>query len=394
MDVLKLLKLFLCLVVFAFVFVVAFFGFKIYMEIQALKGGPQGGAAVAGAAESRGGDLGSIVADYRRAEEAAKLKPGDAANGVDGAAPVAVKPVPTPDPSQKIIREHAAGRKWVALTFDDGPNPQFSSRFLDVLRAKNARATFFLLGPNVKSNPEMAKAIVDAGFEVGNHTWKHPTLNSLSPEKVNEEIEKTNQVIKEATGVDVKLLRPPYGSANKKVQDISTSHGMTIVNWNIDTNDWKKGATAETMTSEVLKNLRDGSIILMHDRYEHTLQTTELLIDQIRAKGYQLVSVGELLGYTPYKGEGAAPAPSTVSEATPAPAVAEAPNARGVAPGGADVAAPETVAPAVEPSAPASATLPAPSLPAPGMAVQRTDSAPVLEVSPEKLTQAPVVRTR
>ena len=110
---LKLLKLLVALVVFAFVFVGAFFGFKIYMEVQALKAAPQGGAAST-SAEARGGDLGSIVADYRKSSEAAG-KMGQAAEIAPGeiAAAVAtpVKPVPTPDGSQKVIREYAAGRK-------------------------------------------------------------------------------------------------------------------------------------------------------------------------------------------------------------------------------------------------------------------------------------------
>lgn len=265
-------------------------------------------------------DLSSIVQAYAKREESAKAGPASAAGGVESAQgstsgrTVAARPAPvrTPPPDLKLIRQWPTGRKWVALTFDDGPHPQYTEQFLDLLKRKNVRATFFLLGPNVKSRPDLVQKIVAEGHEVGNHSWSHPTLSKLSPEKIRAEIENTNEQIREAAGVTVQLMRPPYGSANKKVQDVCDQLGMRIICWSVDTDDWRKTTTQEKMFEIVKKNTSDGAIILMHDRFEKSLKTTEQTIDYLRSQGYEFVTVSELLGLEPPK----APSASAVAAAT------------------------------------------------------------------------------
>jgi peptidoglycan/xylan/chitin deacetylase (PgdA/CDA1 family) len=261
-------------------------------------------------------DLSAIVQDYQRRDEMAKAGTPDAMS-LDGSTTVAAlaKPVRTPGPDLKLIREWPTGRKRVALTFDDGPSPQYTRAFIDLLKSKNARATFFLLGPNVTSHPDLVRDLVAGGFELGNHSWSHPTLSKLSPEKIRAELQKTSDAIREASGQNVTVMRPPYGTANKKVQDICEEMGLKIICWSIDTDDWRKTTTEEQMVENVKKNARDGSIVLMHDRSDKVLKTTAAAIDILQAQGYEFVTVSELLGLqTP--AIVAAPAPAR----TPSPA--------------------------------------------------------------------------
>jgi peptidoglycan/xylan/chitin deacetylase (PgdA/CDA1 family) len=397
------MKLLTILAVFAVCFVVAFYGSRIYMMMQQEK---EVAATTGGAVEAGKDELSSIVEDYRRAEESAKLAAESGATDAAGNPAAAARktpagPVRTPDPANKLIREHGTGRKWVALTFDDGPHPEYTPQFMELLKSKNVRATFFLLGPMVKNRPELAKQLVDSGFEVANHSWKHPTLSKLSPDAIREELQKTTDIITEATGAKVELLRPPYGSANKKVQDICDELGLRIITWNIDTDDWRKETTADKMTSTVMTNLRDGSIILMHDRSDKAFETTANVIDMIREKGYEFVTVGELIGLRAEgqpqakAGEGGAAPPAQkaapeVADAAPqsTPAAAAAAPAATQQPVAIDLPRPSD--PQVR-SQSASATAAAPAA-QPASATQAGGSAP--EVSPDRLTQPPVSRSR
>jgi peptidoglycan/xylan/chitin deacetylase (PgdA/CDA1 family) len=299
----------------------------------------------------------SVLADYQKQMQT----PAPGAGSVPGAAPgapgapmqsaaqiLASKPVRTPDASHKLIREWPSGRKWVALTFDDGPHPDWTPKFIDLLRSKGVKATFFLIGPNVEKNPEMAKLLLENGFEVGNHTMTHPSFKGKSIDKVREEIGKTNDILKSTLGLqEITLFRPPYGQAPKPVQDVCQELGLKIITWNIDTDDWRSTTNEDKMTSIVLSQVKDGSIILMHDRTEKAYNTTAKIIDPIRAQGYEFVTISELLGLKqaqavpagqPVAG-GAAPAAGARARlAAPAGTPAAPPAAAAAAPGGAQAA--------------------------------------------------------
>lgn len=321
-------------------------------------------------------DLSKIVEAYRQQEQLGKLATPDAADTASSGPTaqsqvVKASPVRTPPPTLKVIREWPSGKKRIALTFDDGPHPEFTPRFLALLAEKKVKATFFLLGPNVEKNPEIVKEIVAGGHEVANHSWSHPILNKLKPEKIREELEKTSQAIADASGAKVRLMRPPYGSVNKKVEEICDSLGVRIICWNIDTDDWRKTTTKEKMVETIKKNIRDGSIILMHDRFEKSYETTAEIIDTLRAQGYEFVTVGELLGFGPQQVAAAsapvAEAPANPAQDKPAPVVAAAQPS----PTAALVSFPATID-----SAAASATT-----------ATREDVPPV---SPEKITRPPL----
>jgi peptidoglycan/xylan/chitin deacetylase (PgdA/CDA1 family) len=334
-------------------------------------------------------DLSKIVQAYRQQDELPKASPADAGDalstGTAMSRPAGVAPVRTPPPTVKLIREWPTGKKRVALTFDDGPHPGYTPKFLALLAEKNVKATFFLLGPNVQKQPDVVRDMAVAGHEVANHSWSHPILSKLPPEKIRNEIERTSQEIAQASGAQVRFLRPPYGSANKKVQDMCDSLGLRIVCWSIDTDDWRKTTTKEKMIETIKKNVHDGSIILMHDRSDKTYETTAEIIDALRGQGYEFVTVAELLGFPPQ--------PRQVAEAPAAPPAA-APGPSAVAPVAAAPASPSPTASqqAAARVAPSPARIEVPAIasssPAPSAGAAGQDVLP--PVSPEKITRPPV----
>ncbi|MCX7625080.1 MAG: polysaccharide deacetylase family protein [Candidatus Sumerlaeaceae bacterium] len=318
-------------------------------------------------------DLSKIVEAYRQHDQLGKMaSPGLADSTTSGEASTVkhAAAVRTPPPTLKIIREWPTGKKRLALTFDDGPHPELTRRFLALLAEKGVKATFFLLGPNVEKNPDIVKEIVAAGHEVGNHSWNHPVLNKLTPERIREELEKTSQAIANASGAQVRLVRPPYGSVNKKVEDICDSLGTKIICWSIDTEDWRKNTTKDKMVETVKKNVRDGAIILMHDRFEKSYETTAEIIDALRADGYEFVTVGELLGLGPQQVAAAAPAASASRD------MAKDASGQAVA--------------AVSVPAPPPTQLDVPAAVAQSTSTSSTAALDVPAVSPEKITRPPL----
>ena len=180
-------------------------------------------------------------------------------------------------------------RPMVALTFDDGPG-RFTDKLLDCLEENNAKATFFMLGENAEKYPDVIKRLYDSGMELGNHTYDHQMLPSLSSEQVTEEIGKTNSIIENAAGVPADSLRPPGGSFNESVQELA---GMPIIKWSLDTKDWKT-KSADTTYQKVIDNVQDGSVVLMHDIHEWSIEASLRLIPELVEKGYKLVTVQEL----------------------------------------------------------------------------------------------------
>lgn len=183
--------------------------------------------------------------------------------------------------------------KRVALTFDDGPHPRNTEKILELLKKYNAKATFFMLGSNVEHYPEIAKKIAEEGHETGNHTWNHKDLRIQTPEKIMEEVEKTNEIIERVTGVLPSVFRPPYGTTNEQVE---TAVLMTPVMWTVDTLDWKN-RDPEAIIEIVQSNVEDGSIILMHDIHDATVEALEVILEYLDKEGYNFVTISELEKY-------------------------------------------------------------------------------------------------
>lgn len=180
-------------------------------------------------------------------------------------------------------------KPMIALTFDDGPGPR-TSELLNQLKKYNAHATFFMLGKNVKLYPDAVKQMLKDGNELGNHSYDHQQLTKIDGAAVKKEVDDTNRNIKNICGSPATLLRPPYGAINDTVK---SNVGMPMILWNVDTLDWKTRNTQSTIDS-VMKNLKDGDIVLMHDIHSQTIDAALELIPKLEEEGYQLVTVSEM----------------------------------------------------------------------------------------------------
>ena len=175
--------------------------------------------------------------------------------------------------SQLFGRTIVAGRDphEFALTFDDGPNDDYTVQLLEMLARHEVKATFFLIGKFVRQRPQLARAIHTAGHSVGNHTMSHPWLMLESPRRVREELAGCNAALEDALGEPVRLMRPPHGARRPDVLRAARDLGLTPVQWNAMGFDWQSGATAagivEHLERGIARNRRRGrgSNLLLHD---------------------------------------------------------------------------------------------------------------------------------
>jgi cellulose synthase/poly-beta-1,6-N-acetylglucosamine synthase-like glycosyltransferase/peptidoglycan/xylan/chitin deacetylase (PgdA/CDA1 family) len=217
------------------------------------------------------------------------------------------KAVPTPF----VIERTGDTRGKLALTFDDGPDPDWTPKILDILKAKGVHASFFIIGENAEANPDIVQRLVAEGHDVGNHTFTHPNLGDITASLVTLEINATQRLFEALTGRSMRLFRAPFlGDAEPSTSDeivpieIAQSMGYVSVGLHVDPNDWQE-PTAEEITERVLEQVSDanpevsGHVILLHDSGGDRSQTVAALpglIDALRAKGYDLVPVSELAG--------------------------------------------------------------------------------------------------
>jgi peptidoglycan/xylan/chitin deacetylase (PgdA/CDA1 family) len=184
---------------------------------------------------------------------------------------------------------------YIAMTFDDGPSAANTPRLLDILKQRNIKATFFLIGQNVASNPDIVRRILADGHEIGNHSWTHPQLSKLSDDRVTAEITKTQDAIKDASGFTPTILRPPYGAITARQREwIESKFGLSIILWSIDPFDWKRPG-ASVITQRILSQVRPGAIILSHDIHKQTVDAMPATLDGLIAKGYKFVTVTQLI---------------------------------------------------------------------------------------------------
>jgi peptidoglycan/xylan/chitin deacetylase (PgdA/CDA1 family) len=185
--------------------------------------------------------------------------------------------------------------KCVALTFDDGPTP-YTDRLLGILTANKAKATFFEIGNKVAANPAGAKRVVDAGMEIGNHTWEHPNMTTLPPSDVPDQLTRANNAITAATGVTPKLWRPPGGLTNEAVNEQAAKAGLAGILWDVIPYDWINDSNTAASRYLLLTLIKPGSVVLLHDTYSSTVDIVEQFIPVLKANNYHLVTVSQLLG--------------------------------------------------------------------------------------------------
>ena len=207
------------------------------------------------------------------------------------------EPKPEPKPAPAVpAPAPTTGNKMIALTFDDGPGP-YTAHLLDVLDQYGAKATFFLIGSKVSSQANVVRSIHARGHQLGNHSWSHPELPKLPVDQIAGEIDRTNDAIKQATGVTPAILRPPYGAVNGVVLEQLRLRGMSSILWSVDTRDWAD-RNSDIVCSRAVAGARPGAIILMHDIHQTSVGAVPCILSALKQQGYSFVTVQGLLGNT------------------------------------------------------------------------------------------------
>ncbi len=199
-------------------------------------------------------------------------------------------------PTDMVISRSRPSGKVVALTFDDGPWPGYTERILKVLKERNVRATFFMVGRQARRNPVLARRVAKAGHEIGSHSYSHPAFAKISEGEVRKQVKSGRRAVERATGQATIWFRPPYGSMDaaawREVRDLD----VHAVFWDVDSRDWTKPG-AKRIEDSVVAHVRPGSVVLFHDGGGNRAQTAKALrgvIDRLKARGYQFVTVEEL----------------------------------------------------------------------------------------------------
>ncbi|MEE6175886.1 polysaccharide deacetylase family protein [Mycobacterium sp. 050134] len=185
--------------------------------------------------------------------------------------------------------------KCVALTFDDGPSP-FDGRLLQILKDNDAKATFFEIGNKVAANPAGAKEVADAGMEIGSHTWEHPNMATIPPDDIAGQFSRANDAIAAATGRTPNLYRPAGGLSNDAVRQTAARFGLAEILWDVIPFDWANDSNTAATRYMLMTYIKPGSVVLFHDTYSSTVDLVYQFIPVLKANGYRLVTVSELLG--------------------------------------------------------------------------------------------------
>ncbi|MCX7548906.1 polysaccharide deacetylase family protein [Xanthomarina sp. F1114] len=191
-------------------------------------------------------------------------------------------------------------KNQVAITFDDGPNPEFTPQVLELLKKHDVKATFFCIGLNIENYPKLLKKIINEGHTIGNHTYSHNKMfGFFSTKQVIEELEQTNKMVFKKTGLALNLYRPAFGVTNPRIKKAITATKLQAIGWNkrsLDTTNLSK----ERILKRASKNLKKGDVILLHDTSEKTLWVLEQLLLILQKQKLQAVTVDSLFNIEPY----------------------------------------------------------------------------------------------
>lgn len=186
-------------------------------------------------------------------------------------------------------------QKVLAMTFDDGPHPSLTPKLLDILKERNIKCTFFLIGQQIKMYPNIVRRMVAEGHEIANHTWTHCSLTSRSDDQIRKELKQSEDAVFEVAGVRPQLVRPPYGAINARIKDLMFSEfGYSTIMWSVDPQDWRRPGVS-VVTSRLVSGAHPGAIMLAHDIHPPTITAMPAVFDQLLAQGYQFVTVSQLL---------------------------------------------------------------------------------------------------
>ena len=195
--------------------------------------------------------------------------------------------------------------KEIVLSFDDGPDPTYTPQILDILKRDHIKATFFILGENAMQHPQLVKKMYEEGHEIGNHTFTHPNIASITPEQTKRELNANQRLYQEITGHSMTLFRPPYAAdaepnTKSELEPILRAQemGYTTVGELIDSDDWQ-GLSSKEILQQVLSQLQDGNVILMHDAggdRSNTVKALPMIIKELKQRGYTFSTIGDLIG--------------------------------------------------------------------------------------------------
>lgn len=187
-------------------------------------------------------------------------------------------------------------RPWIALTFDAGASSEPAHSILDTLRQKDVHCTFFLTGDWVRQNPELVRRMVAEGHELGNHSDTHPQFTELSDEEIGKELAAVEEAVFSLTGHSTKpYFRPPFGNRDDRVRRVVQENGYFTIYWTYFVWDWVEDTTAEEVLNYALDDACNGAIVVLHLGAPQTAEALPQIIDGLRARGYRLTTLGELL---------------------------------------------------------------------------------------------------
>ncbi|MBX7207034.1 MAG: polysaccharide deacetylase family protein [Verrucomicrobiaceae bacterium] len=260
-----------------------------------------------------------------------------------------------PADAKRVYSQCVVESNVIAITFDDGPDPKGTPRLLDMLKERGIKATFFLVGKCAATWPDIVKRMHDEGHEIGNHTWNHLQLTRLKDTKVMSELQTTHDAIFKACGFAPTLYRPPYGATRLAQQkSIHDQFTYTCILWDVDPNDWRSPRSSTKVHDRVLAQTKPGSIILCHDIHHETVDAMPSTLDDLKARGFQFVTVSQLINL---ESRTLAERAAFVAAAKAADAPAAAPSPAPVSASGATPAAPGAPAPAASPQHASSAAI-------------------------------------
>ena len=193
----------------------------------------------------------------------------------------------------KLMRGPRSGR-YIALTFDDGPHPNYTPRILEILRRYDVKATFFVVGMMAERYPKLVKAELGGGHDVGNHTYHHVNLNMTPPAYVATEIKACGEVLAAIGGKPPHLFRPPGGDYNDHVAEVSDALGYQMILWTDDPGDYASPGE-DIIEQRILDAATPGGIILIHDGIQQTVDMLPRLIKELRRQGYEFITIDEML---------------------------------------------------------------------------------------------------
>ena len=190
--------------------------------------------------------------------------------------------------------------KKIAITFDAAWSAEDTDEILEILKKHNAKATVYVVGDWVDKNPDAVKSFYENGHEIGNHSDSHPSFSNISREEIRQEIVNCNEKIKAVTGEAPKTVRAPSGDYDNKSIETTESFDMKMIQWDIDSLDWKL-LSVDEMYNRVVNKVQNGSIILFHNGVKNTPEALDKILTKLKTDGYEFVTVSELIYWDSYE---------------------------------------------------------------------------------------------